>query len=755
MLKKLIKKLFRTAIILFILGIAAIFGFFYAVKGGAFGDLPTDQELKDIRNFQASDIYSQDNQLLGRYFSENRTHIDIEDVSPNIINALISTEDSRFYSHAGIDQIGLMRVLFKSIILGQRSGGGSTISQQLIKNLFGREKHGVFTMPVAKIKEGVLANKLNELYSKNEILELYLNTVSFGEDTYGIGTAAERFFSTNTKDIRLQEAAVLIGMLKAPTTYNPRMHPEKSLTRRNTVLALMKRHDHLSEDKFNQLKNTSIELKYKREDINEGTAAYFRNHIKGELNTILAKTTNSNGKPYQVNKDGLKIYTTIDSRIQQAAEKAITKHANTLTRQLRKEWRSKIKNRAHYSIVLNELKKSNRYIRLESKKENEKTILETLKKRMQTSIFTFKGKVDTLISPVDSVIHTICLMQSTYMAMNPSTGELLAYVGGVNYKYFPYDRTQAERQVGSIFKPIIYSNALNNGVEICDPYKNSQIKYTQYGNWTPRNSDGKYGGKYTLAGALTNSVNTVSVQLLMERGINQTIDYCHELGITDSLPRVPSLALGVASLPLSKMIEVYSVFANEGKKQSRYCIERIENNKGEVIYKHEKTLPSKVLEKSVTDKLTRMLQSVVDSGTGQRLRSRYHFKEEIAGKTGTTQNQTDGWFMGYTPTFLAGVWTGADVPSIRFASIREGQGANMALPVWAEVFKTVKKHKDLKRKHITEFDHEITIDCNFYIPEKTGLIHNLFKRKGAKINESDGLETKSKTKRKKFFDKWK
>ena len=723
---------------LILLGVIGTFGFYYAVKGGVFGKIPNNEELKAIRNFQASDLYSNDGVLLSRFFVENRTHVELEDISPNLIHALVATEDSRFYEHKGIDQVSLMRVLFKSIILGQNAGGGSTISQQLVKNLYGRQRHGALTMPVTKVKEGILANKLNELYSKDEILELYFNTVSFGEDTYGIGTASERFFGISCKEVNEAQAAVLIGMLKAPTSYNPRLHPEKSLSRRNTVLSLMKKHDYISADDYAQLKIAPIELNYSRTKNQNEHAGYFKEYIKEELKVILSKTEKENGKPYEIEQDGLKVYTSLESKIQFSAEQAVKTHMQFLTKKLRKELTSSLTKGNKRSIVWSEIKKTKRYKELENKEE--KIARAELNKKVQTKIFTFSGEVDTLISPIDSIIHHICMMQCAYLASDPRSGRILAYVGGIDYKSFPYDRVFAQRQVGSVFKPIIYSKALQSGVKPCDLYKNDQIKYTQYEDWTPKNSDGGYGGKYSVVGALTNSVNTVSVQLLMKEGINETIEYARSLGIEDSLPHSPSLSLGAASLTPFTMLGVYNTFANSGKKKELYTIEKIENAKGEIIYEHKEKEAVEILEEEVCIDLSAMLQSVVDSGTGQRLRARYHFKQDIAGKTGTTQNHTDGWFIGYNPNFVAIVWTGADNPALRFSSIRDGQGANMALPVWAKVFKTITKDSDLKKTFVGNFSKGLPFECDYFVPEKEGFIRNLFKRKRPRVNDSDGLE---------------
>lgn len=731
-----------------LIGAIFIFGFYFAVAVGLFGKVPSNEELREIKNFQGSDIYSADNQLMGRYFVENRSNVSFDELAPCITQALVATEDARFYKHEGIDQRSLMRVLFKTIILGQNAGGGSTISQQLAKNLFGRDNYGFLTMPVVKIKEGIIANQLNELYTKEEILTLYLNTVSLGEDTYGIETASERFFNVPPKDLKTEQAAVLIGMLKAPTTYNPRLNPKNALRRRNTVLSQMHKYNYLTQAVYDSLKALPIVLNYTRKDKNEGLAGYFREHAKQEIESILSNYKKENDKPYDLYTDGLKIYTTVDSRLQIAAEKALTNHIASLTKQIRKELWTDLTRGNKKNLTLNELKKSNRYQSLKQQTTSEQELLKALKTPIKTTLITFKGEVDTTISPLDSVAYNLSFLQAAYMAVNPQQGNLLAWVGGINYKFFPYDHVLSSRQLGSIFKPLIYAKALERGRDICDKINNEQIKYTQFDDWSPKNSDGKYGGKYSLIGALTNSINTISVQLLMESGIKNQLDFCKRLGIEDSLPAVPSMALGTANVSLNKIIEVYTVFANQGKKQPIYFIEKITTADDVVIYQHKQPEAQQLIDTLVAQNITRMLQSVTDSGTAARLRFKYKLENDIAGKTGTTQNQTDGWFIGYTPTFLAGVWTGADNPQIHFSSIKDGQGANMALPIWAEAFKSFTRIDSIRRYYAPPFNYDIEVDCDLFYPEKTDFFHQLFKRKTPRENESDGLDGKKK--RKKF-----
>lgn len=741
----LIRKTIYSCVLLGIITLISAFGLYYSVALGIACEMPSENDLINIKNYQASDILAKDGELLGRYFVENRSSVDYSNISPFIVNALVATEDVRFWKHQGIDQRSLFRVLFKSIILQQaNAGGGSTLSQQLIKNVFGRKSYGLLTMPITKIKESILANKLNHLYTKEEIITLYLNTVSFGEDTYGIETACERFFNTTPDKVTLEEAALLIGLLKAPTAYNPRLHPDKSLKRRNTVLSQMVKYNYLIKADYTHTKRLPINLDYQRKSQNEGIAAYFRTYIKDEIQTYLNSNTAKLGKQYDVNTDGLKIYTTINYTLQLEAEKALNTHLYKLTTQLRRELSNELKKSNYKSLLTGEIHKSNRYQKLLKAGLEENAILKQLDQPNSTRIFTFEGLTDTIISPIDSIIHYITFLQGAYLAKAPKSGALLTWVGGLNHKFFPYDHVLSKRQIGSTFKPFVYALALEKGRTICDKIKNEQVIYSQFDDWSPKNSGGKYEGKFSLIGALTNSVNTISVKLLMENGINEQVNFCNNMGLKDSLPRFPSLALGVADIPLKSLIEAYTPFANHGQSSPLYYIEKITTADNQILFEHNTEEHQQITSDQLAQKTTQMLQSVVKYGTGKRLSNVYDITFPIAGKTGTTQNHADGWFIGYTDSILAGVWVGADNPSIRFKSIRDGQGANMALPIWAETFKS---YYDINNPT----SDTLNLDCELYYPEKTDFIHQLFKRHKPKTNTSNGLKGKKGKKKKSFF----
>lgn len=682
---------------LVVFGLVIFLLFFSAVHTGVFGPMPTNEDLENLINSQASEIYSQDGKLIGRYFLENRSEVKLDSISPAIVQALVATEDSRFYEHHGVDHQGMLRVLIKSIILGQNAGGGSTISQQLVKNVFGREDHGWLTMPAVKAREAAIANKLNEVYTKDEILELYLNTVSFGEDTYGIKTACERFFSTSPANIKTEQAAVLIGMLKAPHSYNPRINPERSKTRRNVVLGQMEKAGYLEAEQASALKALPLELKYNRTISEASSAQHLTQHLRQRIQKWLNENSNAEGEPYNLETDGLKIYTTIDSRMQQYAQEAVVAHLD----QLQKAFDTDLKQQGKWSDEIN------------------------------------------------------ATLQSGFLVTNPHNGQVLAWVGGRDYKTSQYDHILSERQVGSVFKPIVYAKALEDGYDPCDFLPNRQIEYTQYDGWTPQNSDGDYSGSYSLLGGLTNSINTISVQLLMESGIEDVIEFAESLGANRGLPEVPSIALGVANMSVEEISRIYTPFANEGWQHRQVIIARIEDTNGQVIFSNELDASERVVSEKVAQKITNMMQSVANQGTAKRLRSWYGIKGAIAAKTGTTQNHADGWFVGYTPDWLGVVWVGADDPSLHFSNIKDGQGANMALPIWSKFYQKVKADPETNRKMQASFPFANDLNCELY--QEDNFLQKTFRKK-LKKNKDTGLEdTESEDetepkKKKKFWD---
>lgn len=668
--------------ILFMATLLAIF--VVTVYYGAFGKIPDYRDLKEIRHYEASSLYSADGELLGKYYIENRTTVPFHQIAQHAIDALIATEDVRFFEHKGFDKISMLRVIFKTLLLGDKSaGGGSTISQQLAKNLFPRENPTRWRMPIIKIKEMVTAHRLERLYSKPEILTLYLNTVSFGEDVFGIESAAQKYFSTSATRLTIPQAATLIGLLKGPSYYNPRLHPDRALQRRNTVIGQMVKYDYLDDANGERLMKKELELKYTPLNHYSGLAPYMREQIRQDAQQILNQHAQETGRKYDLYKDGLLITTTLDAEMQRYAEKAVIKHMSALQQSFNTQWGNTDPWENDKQILTNAIKQSQTYKQLKQSGKAEKEILSEMGKKKQMLIYDpVYGEVTRELSSIDSVKHYLRLLHPGVIAVEPRTGKVKVWVGGQNFKYFQYDQVKASRQVGSVFKPVVYSAAIHQGAQIDFYYENKQRNYPAYNNWSPKNSDNQYGGFYTLRGALSKSINTIAVQVLLQTGIPETIKHARELGINSELPSVPSLALGTANIPLEEMIHPYLCYANQGKWIEPYCISEIRDTEGYVIYKAPEIKAEQVIPANEAYLISSMLTDVINEGTGGRLRSVYSIHSALAGKTGTTQNQADGWFIGYNPDIVVGVRVGANNAQIHFKTTALGQGANTALPIF-------------------------------------------------------------------------
>lgn len=674
-------------IILFILGVCIAGGLFiYSIYGGLWGELPTYAELKTIRNDEASILYSEDGEIIGKYYIENRTNVKFEGITPNALDALVATEDVRFYEHQGVDRVSMLRVFFKTFLLGNRSsGGGSTISQQLAKNLYPREEQQVRFIPVIKLKEMFTARRLENIYTKDEILALYLNTVSFGENTYGIESAAQKYFSTSASDLTPPEAATLIGMLKGPSRYNPRLHPERALQRRNTVISQMVKYDFLTEEEGEEIMKNELGLGYKAVNPYSGPAPYLREKIRQDAAQIINTYNAAHGTTYNLYRDGLILTTTIDAEMQHYAEEAVNVHMKKLQDSYYKQLGKKEPWDKNPAILKNAIRNSRVYKQLKSQGVEEPEIMKAMSEKKAMLVYSpYQGEARVEYSSIDSIKHYLKILQPGMIAVEPHTGKVKAWVGGLDFKYFQYDQVDASRQVGSVFKPVVYSAAIHNGAQLDAYYKNEQKTYPEYDNWRPRNSDNNYEGYYTLKGALSQSINTIAVDVLLQTGIDTVIAQARRMGITGDLPPYPSLALGVADIPLKEMVRPFACFANGGKLVAQYYLSEIKDRQGNVIYKATVPEVTEVLPENEASILSNMLTAVIDEGTGQRLRNVYGLKNDMAGKTGTTQNQVDGWFIGYNPRIVVGVRAGANDVSIHFNSTSLGQGASMALPVFGE-----------------------------------------------------------------------
>jgi len=665
-----------------------------SVRFGAFGKLPTYQQLQAVKNPESTLIYSSDDKVIGKFFTKNRTNISIESISPYLTDALVATEDSRFYKHNGIDFRAWMRVLFKTVLMGDTgSGGGSTISQQLAKNLFPRKRHSVLSIPINKIREFIVAKRLEKIYSKKQILSLYLNTVPFGGDIFGVQVAAKQLFGTDSEQIKQEDAAVLIGMLKANTKYHPAKNPESSLKRRNVVLNQLHKYKYISKVRMDSLSALPLVTDYKRESVSKGLATYFREQIRQEAKEILAE--NDLDEDYNLYTSGLKIYTTVDSRLQSFAEQAMKSHLSKLQQTYDEHWKGMT------NITQSDLQpfveRSRRYKRMKSAGASKQLIKKVFAEPRKMSIFDWKeGEKTVEMSPMDSINYYVNLLNTGFLAANPKNGHVLAWVGGISHQHMQYDHVKSKRPVGSTFKPFVYANALQNGQAPCEYLYNRLVTYSEYDDWQPENADGDYSGVYSMEGGLTKSVNSISVNLITKYGIQETIDLAHKLGVKSKIPEVPSIALGTAELPLYEMVNAYASLANHGVRPTLKYLLRIEDKNGNVLYSAPQELeaePVQALDSLTNQMVVHMMESVIDNGTGRRLRGTYGLQGAMAGKTGTTQNHSDGWFIGYTPDIVAGVWVGGASPKVRFRSLNLGAGGNMALPIWGKFMQSAIKDK--------------------------------------------------------------
>ncbi len=702
------KILIRSFLYLAVSGISAVLLLILLVYAGAFGKLPAMDELQSIRHPLASEVFSSDSVLMGRYYIQNRVDLKDGELTPAIREALLSTEDARFYQHGGIDVRSLFRVFFKTILLNHSSsGGGSTITQQLAKNLFPRKDYGILSLPVNKLQEMFIALRIERIYSKDDILALYLNTVPFGEDTYGIRTAAKLYFNKNPLDLDMEETALLVGMLKATSYYNPRKYPVRSKLRRNVVLSQMEHYGYLTEEQTDSLQSLPLELDYSSFPYYAGIAPYFREFLRQDMEEWCSRHVKDDGESYNLYMDGLKIYTTIDSRLQQHAEDAVAEQMKRLQSVFDSEWKNR-------DIWRGLQQGGDQYLRIKAGVQGKEDTV-----RQEMTVFSWEGDKEKRFTRMDSLRYFMHFLQTGFLAEDVKTAAIRAWVGGVDFKYFKYDHVMSKRQPGSAFKPLVYLAALQNGVKPCDFYSNDSVVYAEYDDWSPQNADNKYGGSYSVKGALTHSVNTITAALIMETGTDKVVDLAHESGIRSDLPDVPSIALGTASVSLYEMINVYRTIADGGVARDPVYLTGISDNEGNILFRDSTDAgTTRAFSQEDAEIMTAMLQNVVNQGTATALRSRYGLTMDIAGKTGTSQNHADGWFIGYTPALVAGVWVGGELPDIRFRSFRNGQGAATALPIFATFLKNVyadHNFQEMKNDTFTISDHVTRmLDCDDY-----------------------------------------
>ena len=676
----------------------------FSVAQGWLGELPSIEYIKNPESQVSSVIYSEDVEVMGKLYYENRTELNYKQISASTIQALIATEDERFYDHSGIDVFGVISATFRTFIL-RKPSGASTITQQLAKNLFHSEgRKNKFKRLIQKIKEWYIAIELERNFSKQEILALYFNTVPFLHNSYGLREASKTYFNKEPIKLTLDESAILVGMLKGPSLYNPKSKPKNALKRRNIVIEQMRKAGFINETTANSAKKLPIKLDYKLTSPSTGLAPYLREQIRIELEEILRNYTKENGESYNIYTDGLRIHTTINSKLQNYAEIAVAEHMPWLQKEFLREWGAKdpykYGAKANPDLVKNIVRETEHYKTLSDAGKSEEEIFTILGKEKHTmQIFTYRGPVDTMMSVIDSIKFIKKILQTGLCAMEPQTGKIRAWVGGVDFNFFKYDhvRKSTKRQVGSTFKPFLYNIALENGMTPCSKLKYEKPLIEGHESWDPKGSKNfQDGEEVSLKAGLQVSDNRIAALLIKQFGPSLLIDKARELGIESEFEEVPAICLGTADVSVIEMLGAYSPYMNEGIYSQPYYIDRIEDKNGNVIFENKPQSKEAITAESAK-LMNLMLQQVSkEKGTATRLRSQSGFKEEIACKTGTTQSNSDGWFIGSTSNLLTAVWVGADEPSITFATTRLGQGANSALPIWAKFYKkatTLPKYK--------------------------------------------------------------
>jgi len=744
MIKKLLL-FFVKALIIIVLLIGL---FFAAVSYNIFGHLYSKSELKDFKNESASIVVSDDGTLIGKFFDENRTNVEFEDLPSFLVDALVATEDVRYFKHGGVDSRSLFRVLFKTILLRQKSsGGGSTLTQQLAKNMYGRKNYGPLTMPVNKMKEGILANRLEKIYSKNEILTLYLNTVPFGENVLGIQSASRRFFNKDVENLKVEEAAVLVGLLKANTYYNPRLYPEHALSRRNVVLEQMQKYDYLTKQMTDSLQLLSLDLDYANLE-SEGPANYFLVQVKKEVKELLKSLNRELDTVYDIRKSGLIIETTLNIDLQNYALIAFYEHLGKMQLRMDQQYKG--------GSSRSELDK------IANKKLKQLKVTKNVDIKKKREMFSWKGIYTDSISFRDSIKKDLTLLHAGLIAVDPNTGAVKTWVGGIDYRIHPYDQIFAQRQTASAFKPVLYAQAFQYGAMPCQYLDNDELILTDYDNWRPQNYDHSIGGKYSIAASLAKSMNIPTVNLFLQIPFQDLQKLWSDLGFSQTLEYTPSTALGSATASLYEMAFAYASFANGGVKVEPHIISSIKNSKGDILYQND-FLPSneKVLDSISTIFLNAVLQKAIKEGTGRSMKNVYGVHLPLAGKTGTSQNYADAWFLAYNPNLVLATRVGASIPSIHFNNGANGSGSTLALPLIAKTLQKAQKNNRIKSKYFKAFaelpsEFEFALACDDYIENSDieKFLDGIFKNKNTTFEKaSKKASRKVKRKNKKSFFK--
>ena len=707
----------------------------YLISLGVFGELPSFEELENPKNNLATEVYTADGKLLGKYFSENRSQMNFEEISPHVINALVSTEDERFYDHSGIDARGLFRAI---VFLGTK-GGASTITQQLAKMLFSERPRTKLERIKQKLQEWIIAIRLERQYTKNEILTMYLNRFDFVNNAVGLKSASQVYFNTTPDSLSINEAAVLVGMAKNPSLFNPNRRLELSTQRRNVVLGQMVRNEVLEEEVFDSLKQLPLILDFQKVDHKDGSAPYFREALRAYLHKLTSakdedgnyKLAQPNGEPYNIYRDGLRIYSTIDSRMQRYAEYGVTQHMKAelqrggwahLKRKKNPPFANGISDKTIERLMNGAIKRTDLYRELRSEGMSEDSIKIVFNTPVPTKVFSWQGEIDTVISPKEKLRYHKSFLQAGVMSVNPHNGYIKTWVGGINNKYFAYDHVyQGRRQIGSTIKPFVYALVITDkGLSPCDeipnvPYTFEKGEYGLLKSWTPHNPGRDYGYNVSLKYGLANSMNTITAYVMKQVSPQAVVNFVRKAGIKGEMEAVPSLCLGVADVALAEMVGAYASLANKGQYLEPVFLTRIMDKNGNEIYNnlvHRKT--NSVMSERDAYLMLELMKGVTSynynrdlgkssGGTAIRLRfskeirpyGGFPMEIPIAGKTGTTQNQSDGWFIGITPDLVTGVWVGAEDRAVRFSSLSKGMGTNMALPIWGYFMNKVYADKSI------------------------------------------------------------
>ncbi len=734
LLKRIQSPILRYSILAIVAGIVLILLFILSVYWGAWGKIPNKEDLSDFQYQRASEVYTIDSVLIGKFYLYDRQPISFESIPQHLLDALVAIEDERFYQHSGIDYPSLGRVALKTVLMqDQSSGGGSTLTQQLAKNLYPRRDRKVSNIAINKVKEMFIASRLEDIFSKDEILTHYLNTVSFGDNTFGIESASLKFFNRRTKDLTVEQAATLVGMLKATYGYNPRIFPQKSLSRRNLVLLAMANNELISAEKKDSLIDIPITLDYREYDNNDGLAPYFREEVRKKMQKWSLKQREE-GHEYNIYTDGLKIYTTLDYNMQFWAEAAMREHMASLQEQFEKSYGKNAPWLTDTKLIEKVVRATQVYKKLKAQNLDDAQIMDSLKIKKPMSLTDWEGERTVESSSYDSIVHYMKLLNTGSLAIDPHTGAVKTWIGGVDFEHFKYDHVaQSKRQVGSTFKPIVYTAALETGIAPCTYFSAEEVEYENLKGWSPGNSgnnDETYLN-YSMEQALSNSVNTVTVKVLEITGLTNVLTMAKNMGVFTKLPEEPSIALGTGELYLNELAGVYATYVNDGKAVLPYLINRITDQKDSLLTEFEpKRAKTPAFSEETRQIMLEMMKSTVNMGTASRIRTTYKLKNDIAGKTGTTQNNKDAWFVALTPKMVHVTWVGLDNHEIGFRSTALGQGANAALPLFAKFMQELNRHPSydtITKARFKSPDPEIVrlLDCDPV--KRDGFFKRLFK----------------------------